>query len=74
MFPSGRIRAAGFGSRHSRDCVFENELFLVIGFQDDRIFVLGSESALQLVSTHEEYSDRYLVASNRFEIDVLDIL
>ena len=54
--------------------MLENKLFLMIGFQDDRVLVEAAEPAHELDSTHEENRDRHFISPNRVEINILNVL
>jgi hypothetical protein len=54
--------------------VLKNKLFLVIGLQDDRVLVKAAESAHELDAAHKENSNRDLIAPDRVEINILDVL
>src|SRR6266481_5664532 len=58
---------AALGHDHSRDSVFEDELFLVVSFQHDRILVEGPYAAREFDAAQEIYGYLHLLFARGIE-------
>jgi len=54
--------------------VFENQLILMIGFQNHGELIKTAQPSYELHATHKEDSDGRLLTANGVEINILDIL
>jgi len=70
--PFAMMRAARH--HHRGDRVFENQLLLIVGFQNHRILVKRANATAQLYAAHQINGDRGLVFASSIEEGVLNIL
>jgi len=54
--------------------VLKNQLFLVIRFQNDRVFVESFDLSDQFYTADQENGDWCLIAADSVEVNILDIL
>src|SRR5712691_5508063 len=59
---------------HRRDGVFEDQLFLVVGFQNQRVFVETLDSARELHAAHQVNGENYFVLAGVVQEAILNIL
>src|SRR5438552_18321590 len=80
----GRLRLRQWGRRRRnrshldrrdrRNRVFENQLFLVVGFQNDRILIEPLDLTDQFYTAYKEDGDGDLFFAHGVEVDVLNVL
>ena len=57
-----------------RDCGFEDQLFLVVGFEYDGIFIESLDLSHQSNPTKKENRNKDFIATHRVEVYVLNAL
>ena len=68
------VRVAGLHRNHSRNSVFKDKLFLVVGFQDQRVLIEALDASRKFDAAHEINSEDNFVLARIVEKAVLYIL
>ena len=69
-----RWRHLDFGGGHRRDGVFEDQLFLIVCFENDGVFIESFDLPDQFDPADEKNRDGQFFPPDRVEVDILDIL